>query len=256
MAPGQDVFQSYSDRMAAQAPAGPQPTAERGPEAFTPRPDARPGFDPERTVRPDVSAPQALRPDAAPPIVRPEAPAPQPVRPDAPAPHAGPGPDTERGRPDALPSRRPGAEAPGRPDGPPASLPARRPAATEVPPGPPADGPRDLPTTVPEILDASSDTPDSEWNFGSDDGWRAVEAVSQSAPALFTSAGLPRRRRGEQLLPGSAPPPSGTTGPLPTRDAHDVRGRLSSFQQGIQRGRHRTAQAATAETNHETLEGE
>jgi hypothetical protein len=34
-----------------------------------------------------------------------------------------------------------------------------------------------------------------------------------------------------------------------------VRGRLSSFQQGIQRGRHRTAQAA-AETNHETLEGE
>jgi signal transduction histidine kinase len=255
-APGQDVFQSYSDRMAAQAPAGPQPTAERGPEAFTPRPDARPGFDPEQTVRPDVSAPQALRPDAAPPIVRPEAPAPRPVRPDAPAPHAGPGPGIEPGRPDALPSRRPGAEAPGRPDGPPASLPARRPAATDVPPGPPADGPRDLPATVPEILDASSDAPDSEWNFGSDDGWRAVEAVSQSTPALFTSAGLPRRRRGEQLLPGSAPPPSGTTGPLPTRDAHDVRGRLSSFQQGIQRGRHRTAQAAAAETNHETLEGE
>jgi hypothetical protein len=33
-----------------------------------------------------------------------------------------------------------------------------------------------------------------------------------------------------------------------------VRGRLRSFQQGIERGRHRTAQAA--ETNHETLEGE
>jgi hypothetical protein len=33
-----------------------------------------------------------------------------------------------------------------------------------------------------------------------------------------------------------------------------VRGRLSSFQQGIQRGRHHNARAV--ETNHETLEGE
>ncbi|WP_143265132.1 hypothetical protein, partial [Amycolatopsis lexingtonensis] len=94
----------------------------------------------------------------------------------------------------------------------------------------------------------------AEWNFGTDDGWRAVQAVSQSTPATFTSAGLPRRRRGEQLLPGSAGPPTGATAPRPQRDAHDVRGRLRSFQQGIERGRHRTAQAA--ETNHETLEGE
>ncbi|WP_037356271.1 sensor histidine kinase [Amycolatopsis orientalis] len=94
----------------------------------------------------------------------------------------------------------------------------------------------------------------TEWNFGSDEGWRTVQSVSQSTPSSFTSAGLPRRRRGEQLLPGSAPPPAGSASPRPSRDAHDVRGRLSSFQQGIQRGRHRTAQAA--EKNHETLEGE
>ncbi|WP_376772088.1 nitrate- and nitrite sensing domain-containing protein [Amycolatopsis echigonensis] len=94
----------------------------------------------------------------------------------------------------------------------------------------------------------------TEWNFGSDEEWRTVQSVSQSTPASFTSAGLPRRRRGEQLLPGSAPPPAGSASPRPSRDAHDVRGRLSSFQQGIQRGRHRTAQAA--EKNHETLEGE
>jgi hypothetical protein len=93
----------------------------------------------------------------------------------------------------------------------------------------------------------------AEWNFGTDEGWKAVQAVSQSAPATFTSAGLPRRRRGEQLLPGSAGPPTGATAPRPQRDAHDVRGRLRSFQQGIERGRHRTARA---ETNHETLEGE
>lgn len=94
----------------------------------------------------------------------------------------------------------------------------------------------------------------AEWNFGTDDGWRAVQAVSQSTPPTFTSAGLPRRRRGEQLLPGSAGPSTGATAPRPQRDAQDVRGRLRSFQQGIERGRHRTAQAA--ETHHETLEGE
>ncbi|MEA5364920.1 nitrate- and nitrite sensing domain-containing protein [Amycolatopsis sp., V23-08] len=94
----------------------------------------------------------------------------------------------------------------------------------------------------------------AEWNFGPDEGWRAVQAVSQSAPATFTSAGLPRRRRGEQLLPGSAAPPTGGTAPRPQRDAHDVRGRLRSFQQGIERGRHRNARAT--EKNHETLEGE
>lgn len=105
--------------------------------------------------------------------------------------------------------------------------------------------------TSPSTTPAETTT---EWNFGSDEGWRTVQSVSQSTPASFTSAGLPRRRRGEQLLPGSAPPPAGSASPRPSRDAHDVRGRLSSFQQGIQRGRHRTAQAA--EKNHETLEGE
>ncbi|WP_033295707.1 sensor histidine kinase [Amycolatopsis jejuensis] len=127
-----------------------------------------------------------------------------------------------------------------------------------APPGVPAQGTSRSSAGQPQSTpaDATAPGPDdaAEWNFGSDDGWRTVQAVSQSAPTSFTSAGLPRRRRGEQLLPGSAPAPSGAASPRPSRDAHDVRGRLSSFQQGIQRGRHRTAQAA--ETNHETLEGE
>ncbi|MFB9685369.1 sensor histidine kinase [Amycolatopsis plumensis] len=125
----------------------------------------------------------------------------------------------------------------GRPAAPPSSLPSRK--ATETP----------APRREESVVEATT-----EWNFGTDDGWRAVQAVSQSAPSTFTSAGLPRRRRGEQLLPGSAGPSTGATAPRPQRDAHDVRGRLRSFQQGIERGRHRTAQAA--ENNHETLEGE
>lgn len=130
-------------------------------------------------------------------------------------------------------------EESGRPAAPPALLPSRKPAAPETP----------APRHEESVVEATA-----EWNFGTDEGWRAVQAVSQSAPATFTSAGLPRRRRGEQLLPGSAGPPTGATAPRPQRDAHDVRGRLRSFQQGIERGRHRTARAT--ESNHETLEGE
>ncbi len=133
-------------------------------------------------------------------------------------------------------------ETAARPAAPPSALPSRRGGAV---PAPETPAPRREETAV-EATD--------EWNFGTDDGWRAVQAVSQSTPATFTSAGLPRRRRGEQLLPGSAGPPTGATAPRPQRDAHDVRGRLRSFQQGIERGRHRTARAT--ETNHETLEGE
>ncbi|OXM48689.1 sensor histidine kinase [Amycolatopsis alba] len=120
---------------------------------------------------------------------------------------------------------------------------------------PPAALPSRKPEKKPQAAEpvAAAEETDA-WNFGSDEGWKAAQAVSQSVPSKMTSAGLPRRRRGEQLLPGSAGPPAGAVTPRPQRDAHDVRGRLSSFQQGIQRGRHHTAQAT--EGNHETLEGE
>ncbi|MEU4668670.1 nitrate- and nitrite sensing domain-containing protein [Amycolatopsis sp. NPDC023774] len=165
----------------------------------------------------------------------------------------GNGNGTTRPSPTPRPARRPEGEVPGRPAAP-ESLPTRRPAASNLPPGPPAVDPGQVPAAVANLEAAAAGTPAAEWVFGSDEGWRTVQSVSQSTPSSFTSAGLPRRRRGEQLLPGSAPPPAGAANPRPTRDAHDVRGRLSSFQQGIQRGRHRTGQAT--ETNHETLEGE
>ncbi|MFD5095878.1 nitrate- and nitrite sensing domain-containing protein [Amycolatopsis thailandensis] len=132
-------------------------------------------------------------------------------------------------------------ETAARPAASPAALPSRKPEKK-----PQAAPPEPEPVSAVEETDA--------WNFGSDEGWKAAQAVSQSVPSRMTSAGLPRRRRGEQLLPGSAGPPAGAVTPRPQRDAHDVRGRLSSFQQGIQRGRHHTAQAT--EGNHETLEGE
>ncbi|TKG69549.1 HAMP domain-containing protein [Prauserella endophytica] len=97
--------------------------------------------------------------------------------------------------------------------------------------------------------------PASEWAFASDDRWRTVQAVAESSPSSYTAAGLPRRRRGEQLLPGSVSASSTTESrPRTERDPADVRGRLSSFQQGIRRGRHRTAQAT--ESTQEKVEGE
>ncbi|HVW42344.1 MAG TPA: nitrate- and nitrite sensing domain-containing protein [Amycolatopsis sp.] len=94
---------------------------------------------------------------------------------------------------------------------------------------------------------------ETAWSFATDESWRTVEAVSQTAPSAFTAAGLPRRRRGEQLLPGSASS-VGASGPRAQRDPQDVRGRLNSFQQGVRRGRHRSVQAADSEQ--ETMEGE
>ncbi|WP_344856857.1 nitrate- and nitrite sensing domain-containing protein, partial [Amycolatopsis ultiminotia] len=81
------------------------------------------------------------------------------------------------------------------------------------------------------------------WDFASDENWRTVQAVTKAEPTAFTEAGLPRRRRGEQLLPGSATPESAVPQPdqelpdLPVRDPADVRGRLTSFQRGVNRGR-------------------
>ncbi|GAB3584486.1 nitrate- and nitrite sensing domain-containing protein [Amycolatopsis endophytica] len=95
------------------------------------------------------------------------------------------------------------------------------------------------------------------WSFATDESWAAVQTVSSSSPSSFTSAGLPKRRRGEQLLPGSALSPQNAAtpaAPRTRRDPQDVRGRLSSFQQGVQRGRHRTAQSADPEQG--TMEGE
>jgi signal transduction histidine kinase len=125
--------------------------------------------------------------------------------------------------------------------------------AKPVPPGPPVLLPP-APAQPPVAPPASDLGATAEWVFGSDDSWRTVQSASQPGPSTYTPAGLPRRQRGEQLLPGSAAPSAVPAGPRSERDAHDVRGRLSSFQQGIRRGRHRTAQST--EGNQETLEGE
>ncbi|MFT7874171.1 MULTISPECIES: nitrate- and nitrite sensing domain-containing protein, partial [Amycolatopsis] len=56
---------------------------------------------------------------------------------------------------------------------------------------------------------ASEEAPPEErrsWDFASDENFRTVQERTKAEPTAFTEAGLPRRRRGEQLLPGSATP--------------------------------------------------
>lgn len=91
------------------------------------------------------------------------------------------------------------------------------------------------------------------WNFAADEGARAAQAVSGANPSGYTAAGLPRRRRGEKLVPGSAGGSAPTRSPT-ERDPADVRGRLSSFQSGIRKGRHQTSQSNG--DSHVTQEGE
>ncbi|NKQ53079.1 HAMP domain-containing protein [Amycolatopsis sp. K13G38] len=155
--------------------------------------------------------------------------------PETAAPHgqADPGlPQRQPGLDNPLPRRRPGAERPAETSGAFLWQPSE-PAPAAPAPAAPAE--------------------DSAWSFATDESWRTVEAVSQAGPTGYTAAGLPRRRRGEQLMPGSASS-AGAPGPRAQRDPQDVRGRLSSFQQGVRRGRHRTTQPVDSE--HETMEGE
>ncbi|GAB3142836.1 nitrate- and nitrite sensing domain-containing protein [Amycolatopsis stemonae] len=247
--PRQPAAGTQADRPAAQ-PGGALPQPGPGQPAAGSQDVAQgPTGDATASPQPGPRQPAAGEPAAAFPQPGQQAPGSEAQQNGLPKPRTAPGQQgglPQRGGPqpgaaqpeEPLPQRA-AFEEPGRPAAPPSSLPSRRPAG----------GQAEAPRREEAAVEATA-----EWNFGTDEGWRTVQAVSQSAPATFTSAGLPRRRRGEQLLPGSAGPPTGATAPRPQRDAHDVRGRLRSFQQGIERGRHRTARAT--ETNHETLEGE
>ena len=109
---------------------------------------------------------------------------------------------------------------------------------------PAAAEPEPEPLPEPEPVEEPSRA--SAWQSPGDEGWQAAQALTKKkAPAVTTSAGLPKRVPKAQLIPGSAP--SRPTSPqqqaqrspaLPPRSADAVRGRMSSFQQGIRRGRH------------------
>jgi len=88
--------------------------------------------------------------------------------------------------------------------------------------------------------------PASAWSSPGDDGWLAAQALLEDTSDAQTTAGLPKRVPKAHLVPGSAAPRHAAAAaeappaapPLPPRSAEAVRGRMSSFQQGVRRGRH------------------
>ncbi|MGW0502593.1 nitrate- and nitrite sensing domain-containing protein [Micromonospora sp. NPDC003241] len=77
---------------------------------------------------------------------------------------------------------------------------------------------------------------DSVWQTAADDGWRAASAASQApvAATATTQTGLPKRTPMAQLVPGAVEKPAAT---VQKRNPESVRGLLSAYHRGVQRGR-------------------
>ncbi|NUT33718.1 MAG: hypothetical protein HOV79_11650 [Hamadaea sp.] len=89
------------------------------------------------------------------------------------------------------------------------------------------------------------------WQTVADDGWAAASAAAASANhevgSEVTGAGLPKRKPMAQLVPGGVDK-GGTT--LERRTPEGVRGLLSAYHRGVQRGRtHQKDEDSTAGSN-------
>ncbi|MFF5245287.1 nitrate- and nitrite sensing domain-containing protein [Streptosporangium sp. NPDC000095] len=87
-----------------------------------------------------------------------------------------------------------------------------------------------------------AEEPDS-WNTPADAGWRAAQAASEPSLGGVTAAGLPKRTPKANLVPGTAA--AVPASPMPPLSPDRVRNRLSSFQQGVRRGRAEVVETTT-----------
>ncbi|MFG2011802.1 nitrate- and nitrite sensing domain-containing protein [Micromonospora sp. NPDC048868] len=72
------------------------------------------------------------------------------------------------------------------------------------------------------------------WQTAADDGWRAASAATEVPVAATTSTGLPKRTPMAQLVPGAVEKPAPA---VQRRTPEGVRGLLSAYHRGVQRGR-------------------
>ncbi|MGC3859568.1 nitrate- and nitrite sensing domain-containing protein [Micromonospora chersina] len=76
--------------------------------------------------------------------------------------------------------------------------------------------------------------PQPGWQTAADDGWRAASAATEVPVAETTQKGLPKRKPMAQLVPGGIEKPSTS---VQRRTPEGVRGLLSAYHRGVQRGR-------------------
>ncbi|HEY8452807.1 MAG TPA: sensor histidine kinase [Natronosporangium sp.] len=74
----------------------------------------------------------------------------------------------------------------------------------------------------------------SDWRTAADEGWRAASSLSQARVDGVTASGLPKRRPMAQLVPGGVESAQVTP---QRRSPEAVRGLLSAYHRGVQRGR-------------------
>ncbi len=124
------------------------------------------------------------------------------------------------------------------PEVPPPLVPPAAPPPPAVPVGPPANGgPHSggpLPTRTPGAAEPT-------WQTAADDGWLAASQAADPQVDGTTSAGLPRRVPMAQLVPGGV---EKVTTSANRRSPEQVRGLLSAYHRGVQRGRTRTGDDA------------
>ncbi|PWU44733.1 ATPase, partial [Micromonospora globispora] len=136
--------------------------------------------------------------------------------------------------------RTPGAQAGGVPaqPAPPSYTP---PSVASAPPA----------STPPPSTPPSSSTPAADaWKTAADEGWSRATQAAQPTTAGTTRSGLPKRVPQAQLVPGGVEPKGGRDRSQRTPD--EVRGLLSAYHRGVQRGRSAGADlnsTSTKETN-------
>lgn len=84
------------------------------------------------------------------------------------------------------------------------------------------------------------------WRSVADEGWRAASAAAEPAVTALTDAGLPKRVPMAQLVPGGV---EKSTTNANRRSPEQVRGLLSAYHRGVQRGRTRGGDDKTPESS-------
>ncbi|WFE32162.1 nitrate- and nitrite sensing domain-containing protein [Micromonospora sp. WMMD975] len=250
---------------AAPAPVSGAGWSAGGPTVAYPAVDPLPKRTPGSEATPSaLSAPPAYQPLAAPPTVETTPAAPVMARPDRPAevpifremeavwfrshgedettiftrprfdePPPAPAQPAASARP-PLPTRTPGAQASG------LTTPAAysSPAVPVTPPAaaaPPAPAPIPTPTPGPAPEPAGAPVDADAWRTAADEGWNRASRAAEPTTGGTTRSGLPKRVPQAQLVPGGIEPKSGRD--RSRRSPDEVRGLLSAYHRGVQRGR-------------------
>ncbi|MGC4852742.1 nitrate- and nitrite sensing domain-containing protein [Micromonospora sp. DT4] len=110
-----------------------------------------------------------------------------------------------------------------------ASTPTPPPSYTPPPAAPTAPVAAPAPTAAPSAPDPNA------WRTAADEGWTLASRAAEPAAAGTTRSGLPKRVPQAQLVPGGIEPKGGRDRSRRTPD--EVRGLLSAYHRGVQRGR-------------------